>query len=319
MKESNGGGGCWRKAFACSMKDMIKERLAIIVLTYNSTEDCRKCIGQLKLQQGITIDIIVVDNCSHDEERKKIEQICMQEDVAFIPNSENRGYAAGNNIGLRYVAKQGYRYAAICNPDMEFPYHDCLKKCLDKMVEDDSIAILAPDIVMSDGITHQNPQLDGKDNFWTILLGPYYLFMGILRHNLPQNYAEDDWETSRYCKKVVGCFFLIRMLFLERINFMDEGTFLYCEEPILARQVLREGMREYYFAETQAVHHHIRTEKGNPCHNMKLFQQSQLYLYKHYCGFSRWQFFWIWLTRKIGNSIWNLMLWIKYKTFKING
>jgi len=75
-------------------------------------------------------------------------------------------------------------------------------------------------------------------------------------------------------------------------------------------------MRLYYQADAKALHHHIKSEKGNPCRNMKIFQQSQLHLYKNYCGFNSWQIFWIVVTRKIGNFFWNILLWCKYHLLK---
>jgi len=196
---------------------------------------------------------------------------------------------------------------------MEFPQIDCLARCVEKISSDEGIAVLAPDIIMPDGTTHQNPQQDGEDRFWPILLGPWYLFKGLLFRNLPKSYAEADWQTSRYCQKVVGCFFLIRLSFLQSIGFLDEHTFLYCEEPILARQVRASGKKMFYLAEARALHHHIKSQKGNPCRNMKLFQKSQLYLYKNYCGFTKFQYALIYITRTIGNFFWNLLLAIKYR------
>ena len=39
-------------------------KVAIIVLNYNSSADCRKCISHLKRQEGVEIEIIIVDNPS---------------------------------------------------------------------------------------------------------------------------------------------------------------------------------------------------------------------------------------------------------------
>ena len=96
------------------------DKIAIIILNYNSSADCRKCIGYLKTQQDVKLEIIVVDNCSHEDERKAVETLCKEQGCTFIANNENRGYNAGNNVGLRYAAEKGYEYALIANPDMEF-------------------------------------------------------------------------------------------------------------------------------------------------------------------------------------------------------
>ena len=95
-------------------------KIAVIILNYNSNADCRKCIGYLKAQQGVRQEIIVVDNCSRDDDRNAVEVLCKEQGCTFIANNENRGYNAGNNVGLRYAAEKGYEFALIANPDMEF-------------------------------------------------------------------------------------------------------------------------------------------------------------------------------------------------------
>ena len=127
-------------------------KIAIIILNYNSSADCCKCIGYLKAQQGVEQEIIVVDNCSRDEEREAVELLCKEQGCTFIANRENKGYNAGNNIGLLYAAEKGYEYALIANPDMEFPQTDYLATLLAKMQEDEEIVVCGSDIIGADGI-----------------------------------------------------------------------------------------------------------------------------------------------------------------------
>lgn len=103
-------------------------RVAIIILNYNSSDDCRKCVSFLKRQEGVELELVLVDNCSPDGD--KVKALCKEEGCTFIASKENRGYNAGNNIGLRYAASKGYKYALIANPDMEFPQTDYVKNWL---------------------------------------------------------------------------------------------------------------------------------------------------------------------------------------------
>ena len=87
-------------------------KIAIIILNYNSSPDCRKCIEFLKYQEGVELEIIVVDNCcSREGEQEAIRQLCQQQGCTFIQAKTNKGYNAGNNIGLRYATEKGYEYA----------------------------------------------------------------------------------------------------------------------------------------------------------------------------------------------------------------
>jgi GT2 family glycosyltransferase len=254
-------------------------KIAIVILNYNSSADCRKCIGYLKAQQNIEQEIIVVDNCSRDEEREAVETLCKEQGCTFIANSENKGYNAGNNVGLRYAAEKGYEFTLIANPDMEFPQSNYLATLLAKMQEDEDIVVCGSDIIGADGI-HQSPM--GKDGNWR---GSFGWVNDIFGNKNKKNDAYkfiDNHKVSHYCHKVSGCCFMIRTSFLEEINFFDEKVFLYCEEAILSRQVEMTGKRMYYLATAQAVHRHVKNEKGAPVKRFKAWGKSRCYFIDRY-------------------------------------
>ena len=49
-------------------------KVAAVVLNYNSSADCKICIDYLKKQVDVELEIVVVDNASSPEERKKLSQ-----------------------------------------------------------------------------------------------------------------------------------------------------------------------------------------------------------------------------------------------------
>lgn len=254
-------------------------KLASIVLNYNSSNDCRKCIDYLKLQQGVEQEVIVVDNCSRENDRKVVEALCNEQGCTFIANNENRGYNAGNNVGLRYAAEKGYEFALIANPDMEFPQTDYLATLFAKMQEDYKIVVCGSDIVTPEGI-HQSPM--GKEGNWR---GSFGWIKDLFGNKNKENDAYkfiDNYKESHYCHKVSGCCFMIRMSFLKSTNFFDEKVFLYCEEAILSRQVELAGKRMYYLATAQAVHRHIKNEKGDPVKRFKTWGKSRCYFIDKY-------------------------------------
>ena len=107
-------------------------KIAAVILNYNSSADCAKCVASLKKQQDVELGIIIVDNCSAPDDRAAVEELCRRENCVFIANNENRGYNAGNNVGLRYASANSFEYALIANPDMEFPDVEFVKKLQDK-------------------------------------------------------------------------------------------------------------------------------------------------------------------------------------------
>ena len=263
-------------------------KIAIIILNYNSSADCRKCIGFLKQQQDVEAEIVVVDNCSREEERKAVESICKENGCTFIANNENRGYNAGNNVGLRYAAEKGYEYALIANPDMEFPQNDYLVRLAEKMQGDEEIVVCGSDIIGADGI-HQSPM--GKEGNWRNSFG----WIKDILHRKQKNEAYDfidNHKESHYCHKISGCCLMLRMSFIKEIGFFDEKVFLYCEEAILSRQVEIAGKKMYYLATAQAVHRHVKSDKGDPVKRFKAWGKSRCYFIDRYSNDS-------WLGKQI--------------------
>lgn len=255
-------------------------KIATIILNYNSSADCRKCIGFLKQQQGVEQEIVVVDNCSCKDDRKAVEALCNEQDCTFIANSENRGYNAGNNVGLRYAAEKGYEFALVANPDMEFPQTNYLATLLAKMQEDADIVICGSDIVTPQGV-HQNPKKRGFDN-----LRNYFNWITEILGRNSKRKDNPEWiedpTISEYCRCLNGCCFLIRMNFIECIGFFDENTFLYGEEPILGSQVEENGKKMYYTSDTLAVHAHLKSKEGTSTFCNKHWKHSRLYYVKRY-------------------------------------
>lgn len=279
-------------------------RVAVIILNYNSSDDCRKCISFLKRQQMVDLEIIVVDNNSSDGD--KVRVLCEQEKCTFIQSRENRGYNAGNNIGLRYAAEKGYEYALIANPDMEFSKSDYVLKLISAMNQNTDIVVVGSDIIGNDG-KHQSPMF--RDGNWTTSFG---WITGIFKGKKQDTYDFiDNYTENHYCSKVSGCCLLVRMAFIKQIGFFDEYPFLYCEEAILSRQVEMAGKKMFYTVDTKAIHRHISSEKGNPIKRFKQWKRSRIYFINKYSGDC-------WLGKKISTLLMSVYveLFIFFKRFK---
>lgn len=256
--------------------------IGIVILNYNTYEDTIRLVNELQHQTiANQLTIVVVDNYSPNgsyEKLKTIEEL--YSNTILLQSGENRGYSAGNNIGLKYTIGQGLKYTLIVNPDIEIHQKDYIAKMVAKINMDSKIAVLGTDIVNVEG-NHQNPMREV--GFWEELFWFYELLS--LRKNNRVIYTENH-SHSRYCEKLSGCCFMIRNSFIEQIGFLDENTFLYCEEPILAKQVRQCGLKMFYMAELQAFHNHIKAKKGNPVKRMKTFTASRNYYLEKYSGYS---------------------------------
>ena len=254
---------------------------AVILLNYNTSSDCRKCISYLKKQQNVDIEIVVVDNCSCKSDLSQLRTLCKEELCTLIENKKNQGYNAGNNIGLRYAAHKGYEYALIANPDMEFPNQNYLIELFNTISSDSEVVACGSDIIGLDG-KHQNP-LKKDDQWWHSYC---WILLPFKKKNKSANIHTEDYKQSHNCYKLHGCCFFVNIPFIKSIGFLDEHTFLYCEESILARQVLLKGRKMFYNASVQAIHAHVDSNKGNPILRMKQWKNSRIYFINKYSNYS---------------------------------
>lgn len=253
--------------------------IPVILLNYNSTPDCRKCVSFLKRQEGIELEIIIVDNASSDA--AEAQKLCQEQGLTFIQADENRGYNAGNNIGLRYAASKGYKYALIANPDMEFPDPHYVKCLVNELESHPEAVAVGSDIVTPEGI-HQNPMLG--DGGWTSSFGWIKSIIRPRRKGEAYDFI-GNYAMTAECAKLSGCSLMVRMNFIESIGYFDEYPFLYCEEAILAKQVASTGRHMRYVADTTAIHRHIASAKGDPRLRFRHWQRSRLYFIRRYSGY----------------------------------
>lgn len=74
--------------------------VSIIITCFNKQDFIERCIRSV-LQQvhiGFNIEVIVVDDCSTDNSRKRIENVGSKVKTIFLP--ENQGVARASNIGI---------------------------------------------------------------------------------------------------------------------------------------------------------------------------------------------------------------------------
>ena len=154
------------------------------------------------------------------------------------------------------------------------------------------VAVAATDITSPD-LSHQNPiQPDPKG--WQSSFNWVKVILKRSSKETPDFIG--DYKTSHVCKKVSGCCLMVRMDFIKRIGFFDEQVFLYCEEAILSKQVEQAGLKMYYVANLQAIHRHIKSQKGNDRKRFMALISSRLYFERHY----NYQSFWNHVMKTIG-------------------
>jgi GT2 family glycosyltransferase len=87
--------------------------VCVSIVTFNSGRYIRRCLDAVLEQQGVLLDIVVVDNASTDATREMLEEYGGS--IRVIYNHRNEGFAAAQNQAIR---ASGAEWVLCLNPDV---------------------------------------------------------------------------------------------------------------------------------------------------------------------------------------------------------
>lgn len=252
-------------------------KTGIIILNYNDVENTKKMINQIKDYRCLS-KIVIVDNCSKDnsiEELKKYES----HKIVLIEAKKNKGYAAGNNLGLKYLAQETKcELAIISNPDV-IVEENVIVQLIETMKKNPEISFLGPKVLelgyISKGWKLPTFKADLVSNI------TYFHRFGKNMLKYPNDYYQ---EPLTKVDVIHGCFFIARLKDFKKINYFDSHTFLYYEENILGKKAQAANMQTMVNT-TVAVTHNLSKSVDKSLNKVKKYQylkQSQFYYEKKY-------------------------------------
>ncbi|MCS7061468.1 MAG: glycosyltransferase family 2 protein [Anaerolineae bacterium] len=205
--------------------------LAIVVLNYNTKELLDACLDSLRAQADIDFVTCVVDNASSDGSPDWVAQ--NHRWVHLIRNTQNNGYAAGNNLGLRHFGypEEGVaRYVMLLNPDTLVPT-GALRGLVDFADANPDVGVVGPKLLLMDGTL----DLACRRSFPTPAVS-FYRLIGLSklfprsrrfgRYNL--TYLDIDEQAD--VDSVVGACMMVRADAVRQAGLLDEQFFMYGED-----------------------------------------------------------------------------------------
>lgn len=230
-------------------RNRLQPSVLIVILNYRTYELTLDLIKKLQNLSYANYDVMVIDNCSPNESASVLEEKKDELGFIFYANKINAGYAAGNNIGIRYAYENGYDYTWILNNDVIILSQNVLLHVVDTIQKFTDVAIVGPKIITSNNS----------------ICAPYCrrptfksLTYGIIAE---RNYRRRYNDTPRKVYRVYGCCMLLDTKKIHEVNYMDERTFLYGEEDILAERLLKKGYVAYYDPAVCVKHNESSTTK----------------------------------------------------------
>lgn len=217
--------------------------ISIIIVSYNTRDLLRQCLESLD-RHCPDAEVIVVDNASRDDSAEMVRGDFPH--VKLIALSENRGFAGGNNAGLKQATGD---LLLLLNSDTVVE-DDSLQRCAEWIAQRPDIGAVSPRLIGMDGHPqqglHQFPSLGRRVRraFWS--------------HPKPETdeQADSSW--------LAGTALMIRREALEQCGGgLDDTYFMYWEDADFSARLLEAGWKLAECPESH-VRHYGGASGGGP-------------------------------------------------------
>ena len=282
----------------------------IVILNYRNYGETLACIASLRRVAAPPWRAAVVDNDSQNGSLEAIAAALRAQGepyarmteaesasgplpearFALIQCAANRGYAAGNNVGLRWAMRQGCFYALILNNDTEVEagFLSELTGFLEAHADAGAVGPLILDRTGAVDRQCARRRPTPADYFWRLGFGAN-LWPGNPWRRRHFYEGEYDFRAPREVDVLGGSCLLLRMEALRRIGLLDERTFLFLEEFILHERLRALGLRSYIVPSAVVRHKGGQSIGAQPSLAMCRHGLDSLrYYLRHYRGYAPW-------------------------------
>lgn len=226
------------------------KKVSIILLNYNTSDDLIECIKSLDNINYPNYEIIIVDNCSNENEIKKLNlYLEKRKDCIFIQNNRNNGFAGGNNLGIKYALENKTDYILLLNSDT--------------LVNKDFLTIL---VNTAEGDKENIAIVTGKILYYPDKKKLWYAGGYIdWERFIGKHYGEGEVDNGQYdqTKSITfssGCLMLINTS-LNFKKYLPEEYFMYYEDVDYCAGILQNGFKIIYNPNS-VIYHKIGSSSG---------------------------------------------------------
>lgn len=213
-------------------------KVFIIVLNYNGKAVLKNTLESVYKLNYPNYQVVVVDNDSTDESFEEARVSFGK--FNFIKNNQNIGFAAGNNVAIKWALEKMADYIFLLNNDA-IVEKNTLTSLIDEAQKNDKFGILSPVIYKGD-----------SEQIW---------FSGG-RINWLKMRAEhiDNIEETQY---ITGCAMLIKKDVFKKIGLFDESFFLYYEDADFSFRAAKQGFKLKIVSDAKVFHFEKSSESLN--------------------------------------------------------
>lgn len=220
---------------------MMKPKLTIIILSYNTKEILLNCLKSLeKVKNEVPCEVIVSDNASNDGSPEMVSKLFPEVKLITGPNIS---FSNGNNRARDIVNGE---YVLFLNSDT-LVHKNTLKKTIEYYDSDKDIGALTCKLILANG----NLDKDVRRRFPTPWISFNRLF---LKNGRKYWYLDVPENQIHEVDAIQGAFLLTKKKILDKIGWFDEKFVFDGEDLDLCFQIKKMGYKIIYFGEASIIH-----------------------------------------------------------------
>lgn len=255
------------------MSDPPAAELAVVIVNYDTGTYLERCLASLERHRGdIAIDVLVIDNASHDGSHTGA--IAAHPWARLIENPTNVFLSPAWNQGIRETSAP---FVLLLNPDVEW-WQGTLADLVAVARANPRAGLVGPMVRNSDGSVYESGRV-----FPSVTDAVGHAFLGTLRpeNRFTRRYHMDGWDrtSERAVDWVSGCCMLVPREAFDQVGLLDEGFLLYGEELDLATR-LRDAGRTVLFTPEVEIVHEIGVSTGRSRGIVRMHSESMLRYYR---------------------------------------
>ncbi len=243
--------------------------VTIVVLTYNRWQDTRECLASIYASDACDSNVIVVDNGSTDNTLKMLPREFPN--VTLICNSDNAGYAEGNNIGIRAALEQNAEFALVLNNDVVVA-KTWLTPLLDAMQKDVRAALAGPLVLHAD-----EPRI--IQSAGGVLPASWHAF-----HRAANEAFVGQFTQVEQVDWLSGCTILARSRAVREFGLLDAAFYMYGEDVDWCVRARKAGYHVLFVPESNVWHKGVQRNYTPPPHVTYYSARNELQLIRQHRG-----------------------------------
>jgi GT2 family glycosyltransferase len=220
-------------------------KVCAITVNWMRCDDTLECIASLYHGGVPDLDVIVIDNGSHDGSVERIRQAFPQATVRS--NDTNEGYAKAANQGIRLALERGADYILTINNDA-VGKGEFIKEMIAAFQRHEHSGAVGCKIFYYD-----------TDKIW--YAGGYFNeWLGFSRHP-GMDQRDDGTKQESLTDFVTGCVMLTKAEVFRKVGLFDERIMIYSEDLDFCLRARRSGYGSWYVP-TAVVFHKVSMSAG---------------------------------------------------------